>query len=305
MTHCASNVRHARLVLRVVVFSTWAVLSPSRLAAETVATLVARDVPYGSQAPAKKTSGQTIDLYGPVAKCETLRPVVLYIHGGGWRRGDKAMVGEKPRAFVERGYLLASANYRLHESVSPREQAADVGAAVKWLHDHGREYGGDPETIFLMGHSAGAHLVALVSTDERLLQACGLDLSAVRGVVLLDGAGYDVPKQMAAATLPRSKQLFSAAFGDDPSAQREASPVEHVKPGKQYPPFLIFHVGQRQNSREQSELLATKLREAGGQARTIHDPDKNHMTLNRELGQPQDKPTGTIFEFLESVLGGR
>jgi arylformamidase len=205
---------------------------------------------------------------------------------------------------VERGYLFASANYRLEDSVSPREQAGDVARAVKWLHDHVGDHGGDPGKIFLMGHSAGAHLVALVGTDARLLGECGLSMEAVRGVVLLDGAGYDVPKQIAEARLERVQGLYKRAFGDDERAQREASPVTHVVAGRKYPPFLIFHVGQRRDSREQSELLAGKLRDAGGQASTVHEPGKNHMTLNRELGLPGDEPTGKVFEFLGQVLGG-
>jgi acetyl esterase/lipase len=230
--------------------------------------------------------------------------VVLFVHGGAWRFGDKAMVGSKPQAFVDQGYLFASANYRLEDSVSPREQAGDVAQAVTWLHDHVEEHGGAPGKIFLMGHSAGAHLVALVGTDERLLKACGLGLEVVSGVVLLDGAGYDVPRQVAGARLERMRELYERAFGDDEGAQREASPVTHVEPGKAYPPFLIFHVGRRQDSQEQSELLAGKLREAGGQARTLHAPDKNHLTLNRELGLPGDKPTGRICEFLKDMSGG-
>jgi len=297
--------RRTRLVFRAVAISSLAILlTRTGLAAEPAAKLLAKDVAYASQSPLENLHGQTLDLYGHDGKSQIPRPVVLYVHGGGWRRGDKAMVGLKPEAFVDRGCLFVSANYRLEESISPREQAQDVAMAVKWLHEHVGEFGGDPGKIFLIGHSAGAHLVALVGTDERLLKACGLDIGVVRGVVLLDGAGYDVPRQVAAARLPMLKELYRNAFGDDPEGQRDSSPVEHVAAGKAYPPVLLFHVGQRQDSREQSELLAGKLREAGGQARTIHEPDKNHMTINRGLGMAGDGPTAKIFEFLEGVLGG-
>lgn len=269
------------------------------------ARLLVRDAAYGPGGPAASDPGRTLDLYGPAQKPDTPRPIVLFVHGGGWRHGDKRMVGEKPSAFVAGGCLFASAGYRLDAAVSPREQAADIAAAVRWLHDHASEHGGDPGKIVLMGHSAGAHLVALVSTDERLLKACDLDRSAVRGVVLLDGAGYDVPRQVAAARLPMLKDLYRKAFGDDPTAQREASPIEYVKPGGQYPPVLAFHVGRRQDSREQAESLAARVREAGGRATTVHEPDKNHLTLNRELGLPGDGPTGRIFEFLDDVLAER
>ena len=122
---------------------------------------------------------------------------------------------------------------------------------------------------------------------------CGLG-----GVVLLDGAGYDVPRQMAAARLPRLRKLYSDAFGDDLEAQREASPLTHVAAGKRYPPFLLFHVGDRRDSREQAEALADRLRSVGGRATTIHEPDKTHLTLNRELGADGDGPTAKILEFL-------
>jgi len=246
-------------------------------------------------------SVRTLDVYGPEAVAGAARPVVLYVHGGGWRHGDKAWVGVKPAAFVERGYLFASVAYRLREPVTPREQAGDVARAVGWLHAHAAEYGGDPDTIFLVGHSAGAHLAALVATDERLLGGSGLDLGAVAGVVLLDGAGYDVPRQMAQARLPAVQALYRTAFGDDPEAQREASPIAHVAAGKRMPPFLLFHVGMRPDSRAQAQALAEGIRAAGGRATTVHEPGKNHLTINRELGLPGDGPTARLFAFLDEV----
>jgi hypothetical protein len=77
-----------------------------------------------------------------------------------------------------------------------------------------------------------------------------------------------------------------------------------VHPGKLYPPFLIFHVGLREDSHEQAELLAGKLRQAGGRAVTSHERAKNHITINRELGEPGDEPTRKVFEFLEGELAG-
>ena len=137
-----------------------------------------------------------------------------------------------------------------------------------------------------------------MGTDERLLARHGLEPGRLGGVVLLDGAGYDVPRQMAAARLPRLRKLYSDAFGDDLQAQREASPITHVAAGKRYPPFLLFHVGDRRDSREQAEALADRLRSVGGRATTIHEPDKTHLTLNRELGADGDGPTAKILEFL-------
>lgn len=279
---------------------TLTVTAPPSPAAEGAARLLVGDVVCGGGERAGPGDGPTLDLYGPERTEGPARPIVLFVHGGGWRHGDKAHVGTKPDAFVSRGCLFASAGYRLDSSVTPREQAADVAAAVAWLHDHAREHGGDGDAIYLIGHSAGAHLAALVGTDDRLLARHELEPSALAGIVLLDGAGYDVPRQMAAARLPRLRQLYLDAFGDDPEAQREASPISHVVAGKRYPPFLIFHVGQRLDSREQSESLAERLRAAGSEATIVHEPDKTHMTLNRELGLAGDGPTEKVLEFLEA-----
>jgi acetyl esterase/lipase len=261
---------------------------------------VRSDVPYAGE-PAEP--GRTLDLYLPEqdAGDREPRPVVLFVHGGAWRKGDKSMVGDKPAAFVGKGYAFASANYRLAETVSPREQAQDVAEAIAWLREHGAEHGCDPTRIFLMGHSAGAHLVALVSTDETLLKSCDLDLTAVAGTILLDGAGYDVPRQLAIARLPGMREMYVRVFGDDAAAQRRASPIEHVTAGKSIPPFLLFHVGQRADSREQAEALAAKLRAADAPAEVVHAADKNHLTLNRELGTAGDEPTEKILAWLREA----
>ena len=274
-------------------------------AADGDVRLLAGDVAFAAAAGPEFRAGPTLDLYGPGRAEGPKRPVVLFIHGGGWRHGDKANVGDQPEGFVSRGYLFASTNYRLDPPATPRDQGADVAAAVAWLHAHSAEHGGDGDTIFLMGHSAGAHLAALVATDERLLAPHGLEPADLAGVVLLDGAGYDVPRQMAAARLPMLKKIYGAAFGDDPDFQREASPITHVAKGRRYPPFVIFHAGQRPDSREQAEALAERLRAAGGEATTSHEPDENHMTIKRGLGTPGDGPTGKIYEFLDKFLERR
>lgn len=258
--------------------------------------LLARDVACGGSDAA--AAGATLDLYGPPRAEGPPRPIVLFVHGGGWRHGDKSMVRDKPAAFVSQGYLFASVGYRLDPPVTPRDQGADVASAVAWLHEHATDYGGDGDRIFLMGHSAGAHLAALVATDPRLLAPHDLEPAALDGIVLLDGAGYDVPRQMEAARLPMLRKVYREAFGDDPAFQREASPITHVAEGNRYPPFLIFHVGERPDSRAQSEALAERLRAAGGKATTVHEPDKTHMTLNRELGVEGDGPTAKVLEFL-------
>ncbi len=232
------------------------------------------------------------------------RPVVLFIHGGAWKFGDKIGVNEKPDAFVGRhNCVFVSTNYRFHPQVTFKEQGADIAKAILWVRNHISEYGGSPKKIVVMGHSAGAHLAALVATDESYLQAEGLKLSNLAGVVLIDGAGYDVGKQIQQASLRRMREAYKEVFTTDPAKQRAASPISHVKKGKGIPPFLILYVARRKDSSAQSKGLARLLTDAGVSAKTFPAQGKTHMTINRELGQMDDEPTKQVFQFLESRVG--
>ena len=101
---------------------------------------------------------QTLDVYGAADAKHKKRPVVVWIHGGGWTGGDKREMAAKPTAFVEHGYVFVSTNYRLFPGASIATIARDVAKAIRWTHDHAAEFGGDGDKIFVMGHSAGSQL---------------------------------------------------------------------------------------------------------------------------------------------------
>ena len=126
---------------------------------------VKRDIPYA--APALER--QVLDIYAP--KDAKNLPVVFWIHGGGWQSGDKSSVQEKPKAFVERGFVFVSTNYRLLPKVEMETIFRDVAKSLGWVHQHIAEHGGDPSRLFVMGHSAGAQLAALLCIDDRYLKA--------------------------------------------------------------------------------------------------------------------------------------
>ncbi|NIA13336.1 MAG: alpha/beta hydrolase fold domain-containing protein [Nitrospiraceae bacterium] len=255
---------------------------------------LAKDVPY--VAPVA-TDRQRLDIYGP-PDGEDL-PVVAFVHGGGWAIGNRAHVNYKPAAFVDAGYLFVSIGYRLSPEVVHPGHVSDVGAAVAWLRAHIADYGGDPDRIFLMGHSAGAHLVALVSTDETYLTQAGAGLDAIKGVIPLDGAGYDIPLQV--EMNPRIAWMFEAAFGEDPAGWPDASPVNHVEADKGIPPFLLIHAGDRIRSEIQCYALADQLEAAGVTAEVKHAKDRDHASLNRRIGLPGDETTQWILEFLDGL----
>lgn len=267
------------------------VLTANSLAAEPH---VHRDLAY-----TEPTDDSTrLDLYAPADGKD--HPVLVWIHGGGWRQGDKSGVQRKPQAFVENGFVFVSVNYRFVPNVTIKEMTGDVAKAIRWVHDHAEEYGGSPDTIFVAGHSAGAHLAALVCTDDSYLKAEGLPLSTIKGCIPVDTAVYDIPSQLANVG-PLRSSTYTAAFGENEAAQKELSPVTHVAKDNSVPPFLILHVADRPDSGAQSRAFAKALEGACVQAKVVPAKDKTHATINRELGLPNDEPTKAVFEFLDRL----
>jgi acetyl esterase/lipase len=227
-------------------------------------------------------------------------PLLVFIHGGGWSIGDKSMsVGNKASHFTDKGWAFATVNYRLVPNATVEQQATDVAAALAWLRAHAQERGFDPDRIVLMGHSAGAHLAALVGTDPTYLKAAGVPIMSVKGVVLLDGAGYDVPAQMAFKG-NMVAGMYHAAFGKDPVRQKALSPTFHAA-APNAASWLILPVERRQDSKAQSQGLATALQAGGSEASVVPVPGESHMTLNRGLGEADDFATGQIDKFLATI----
>lgn len=228
-------------------------------------------------------------------------PLLLFIHGGGWSIGDKRMgAGQKGAHFLSTGWAFASTNYRLVPQARVEDQAADVAAAIAWLR---RQPGIDASRIVLMGHSAGAHLAALVGTDPRYLAAAGVPLNAIRGVVLLDGAGYDVGEQMGLGR-NMAQSMYEQAFSKDPARQAQLSPARHAA-APNAASWLILPVATRRDSTAQSEKLAGLLRAAGAEARVSPQGGKTHATLNRDIGESTDASTAEIDRFLGGIISAR
>ncbi|MEX0727768.1 MAG: TIGR03067 domain-containing protein [Planctomycetaceae bacterium] len=253
-----------------------------------------RDVPYAEP----NNERQMLDVYAPPEGKG--HPIVFWIHGGGWQAGDKTDVKLKPQTFVDKGFVFVSTNYRFVPQVTIDVMAGDVAKAIRWTYDHAEDFGGDRETFFIMGHSAGAQLAALLCTDERYLEAEDLSLSIVKGCVPVDGDTYDVPMQIATVE-QRRKDIYRMKFGDE-EQQKNLSPVTHVGKDKEIPPFLILHVAGHPETQGQSHRLVNALKEADIPAKAYPAEGKNHVSLNDELGKPDDQPTAALFSFLNRVL---
>ena len=278
--------------------------SQSQTTASAQAKLnVKRDVPYAEPADPR----QKVDIYA--SEGARNRPVVFWIHGGGWVTGDRTNIQVKPQAFVDKGFVFVSTGYRLLTNVEMATIFRDIARSVRWVHEHIAEHGGDPNRILVMGHSAGAQLAALICIDDRYLKAEGLSLAFLKGCVPVDGDTYDVPAIIETAEtrqrvhgLPMPSFGHRVKFGNDPAKHRDYSAVTHVVKGKGIPPFLILHVADHPDVRAQAERLEVVLKDAGIPAKRFAARETNHSKLNENLGFPDDPPTKALFEFVDEVL---
>ena len=245
-----------------------------------------------AEVPGADANLLSLDIYAPsnAAQC----PVMVYVHGGGWARGDKQAVGIKPDYFCSRGWVFVSINYRLVPKVDIVAQAQDAANAVAWVHAQIAAHGGNPEKLHLMGHSAGAHLVALLGTNERFLKAAGKDLNILRSVVELDTQALDVPRMMRGS----ETAVYSQAFGKDEKIWREVSPLQHVAQGKDIPAFFLVVANNMQQKLQQATAFQKALREAGARCDFIKAPEHTHGSLNQDIGVAGDKVTAAMEKFL-------
>jgi acetyl esterase/lipase len=276
------RVRHAREASR----TTRAVAVPDGARA-------VRDIAYGAD-PA-----QRCDLYLPARAAAA--PLLLYVHGGGWANGDKTNPGlaAKLDHWLPKGQAVASCNYRLVPAATPLQQADDIAHALATLQRGAGRWGLDPERTVLMGHSAGAHLVALLGADPRLLSAAGA--APPRGVVALDSGALDVPALMAG---PRVPAIYRQAFGSDPAGWRAASPWQRL--GRGGLPMLLVCSSERRfptSPCDEARKLAARAGAVGVPA-TVRPEALDHGAINRTLGEASAY-TRAVSDWIDALLRGR
>jgi len=263
------------------------------------------ELPGGDEIEGVDPNLLSLDLYVAEGEAEK-RPVLIMIHGGGWRGGDKAspvIVGAKMRHFVGAGYVYASINYRL----SPREPGGegvqhpvhvrDCARAIAWIHDHVADYGGDPDQLHLMGHSAGGHLAALVATNGRFLEESGKDRSILKTNVLLDPAAIDIPGYLESVDGGGMTRLYESAFGTNPEDHLDASPRQHIAPEKAIPPTLLFYQAERMQLHRFGRAFTRALTEAGSPSRSVDTVTLDHGQINSHVGMIDEPMTELIMRL--------
>lgn len=233
---------------------------------DTGVRVAARDVAYGHD------RRQQLDVYVPTAATATPRPIILFFYGGSWNSGVKNGYGFVGRALAAQGFVVAIPDYRLVPHVRFPAFLQDCAAAVRWMRDHAKAFGGDPDRLILAGHSAGAYNAAMLALDPQWL---GRDRAAVRGLAGLAGP-YDF--------LPLDGPVVQAAFGAVPDPA-STQPVHYVT--RDAPPAFLATAGKDTLVRpSNSDSLAARLQAAGVAVERRDYPGVGHAGLVTALAVP-------------------
>lgn len=232
---------------------------------------------------------QRLDVYVPQARADNA-PVVVFFYGGSWQAGAKADYRFVAQALTSRGFVVVVPDYRIYPPTRFPGFVEDGAAAVAWTYAHARAYGGDADRVFLAGHSAGAHIAAMLATDPRYLAAEQTDAARLAGLIGIAGPYDFLP--IKAATL---KKIFAPE-----SAWPASQPIRFVDGGE--PPMLLMHgADDRTVAPDNSRNLAAAVNAAGGTAALKIYPDTGHSDILAPLAAPL-RATGDELDDIAAFI---
>ena len=243
------------------------------------------DIAYRTDKDADKERHK-LDLYTPKGKKDF--PVVLFVHGGSWKSGNKNLYAALGESLAKDGIGCVICNYRLSPAVQHPAHVEDVAKAFAWTSENVAKYGGNKDRLFLCGHSAGGHLVSLLVTDPQYLKAEKHSAAEVRGVASLSGV-YEIVN-----TLP----VLEAPFGKDEKVCKLASPLTHVT-GK-HPPFLIAYADTDFPRLDETAInMHAALKKADSPVELVKCKDRNHYTIIIQFVNAADPLNKAFRDFVQ------
>jgi acetyl esterase/lipase len=229
------------------------------------------DLAYGNNAK------QALDLYLPKGEISSA-PVFLFLHGGGFREGDRAHYGSVAEPFLKNGIITAVASYRLTgDGFHYPAQSNDVKSAIKWIYENINTYGGSANAIFVGGHSAGAILSADVGVNRAWMTEMGIPRMALKGIIPISGP-YDMRK--------KGRPGEQSAYAPTAELQAAASPILHINDPV---PAALVAVGSREKYQDSSIAFTKGLKTAGTDAYYLlmegEDHDDTALSLANEKSE--------------------
>ena len=265
------------------------------LTADTTGVRVVRGIAYLPDAHYADNKDK-LDLYLPEGRTNV--PVIVSYYGGALMAGDKDQEEFIGRRFAAAGFATAVVNYRLSPAVTHPAHVQDAAASFAWVKRNIAKYSGNPDQVFIIGHSAGAYLVALLATDERHVAAHKLSLRDIRGVVPVS-AFYWVERPGVAPDRDKS------VWGTDTRVWTDASPAHHLR--KDAPPMLVLYAdGDEEWRRQQNTEMVQVLKAAGAAPVDIAQiAGRTHMSIWSKIAAPNDETAERIIQFVRANTAAR
>jgi acetyl esterase/lipase len=251
---------------------------------------VQRDIAYGAD-PA-----QRLDLYQ--ASGPGPHRLAVWVHGGGWVAGDKRGAARLAGPLREAGYTVATVDYRLVPQTDLGGAMTDLAQATAFLLNHAAQFQINPAHFAVMGHSSGAHMAALLGTDQSYLRAAGVDPAKLAVVITLDGV-YDIRANVTHYPTAQRREVF----GTDPALWSKYSPIDHLAGMTAHPEFCVLHEDTQPRFIEQAALFEAALRAHGEHFQTAIAPGLKHGQLVGEFGDPAEPMAGFVEGCLQAALG--
>jgi acetyl esterase/lipase len=234
-----------------------------------------------------------LNVFQPRDKNADTLPVVIFVHGGYWAEGDKDIYGFLGRNFSKNDVVTVIPSYTLSPKASYDTMAQEIVKALEWTIENIKDYKGDPEQIYLMGHSAGGHLIALVSTNPKYLK----NTTSIKGVILNDAAGLDMYTYLQEYP-PTTDYNYITTWTTNPEEWKNASPLYFVD--EKSPPFLVY-VGKKSYPSiiEQNSIFVEKITTFQPNVKQIL-LDKKHVPMMSQYFFPWTNRYDEIMEFIKS-----
>lgn len=263
-------------------------------AAFSAKVLREKDIAYNNQGNGTRN---LLDVYYPEIN-DKQKDVLVFIHGGSWNTGKKDTYWWLGRNFVKKDVVVVNINYRLAPAFQYGQMAMDAASAVAWVKTNIKLYGGDPERIFVMGHSAGGHLAALINSDPQYFSEQGIT-NPIRGIILNDGFGLDMHEYLLNAENTRQTASFRVTFSEDQGFWKQGSPITYAS-NINNPHLLLVGEKTYPTIKLQSKKLAQMLAAKNQPVTLMEIPKKKHIGMISQMIFGRNELYSIILNFMNT-----
>ncbi len=257
-----------------------------------------KDITYLPADTARHLQAQGLSVFAPRRHRHLPdKPVLIFIYGGNWTSGHRSLYNWFGSRLARKGVVAVVIDYPKSPAADYKVMATDAAQAVKWVSQNISGFGGNPDSIFISGHSAGGHLAALIATDENYFKKAGI-ANPLKGVILIDGAGLDMYGYLLAGGM-NGEPSYATTFGTKPEGWKDASPLYHLHTG--IPPMLLFRGGRTYPSIAAGcEKFVAALEHSGYAPIYEVVPGKKHIPMITQFFNTGNRRYATILRFIKA-----